>query len=177
MKTLHSVSIAFCLASGVFAGAAAASADDCDLATSAAIAQAKVPHATTHVTTIPGETTTRAEMIFTADKAYLHTDGAWRSMDYSPEKQIDMINGARKRAEQAKQTCEKGASESVKGEPATLLVMHTEANGKKSEARIWISDKSGLLLKSEIHIDDASYVTIVTDDFRYVNIAAPAGVK
>src|ERR1700678_3730771 len=70
MKTPRALSIssAVGLALGVF-GASAARADDCDLAASAAIAQAKVPHAATHVTNIAGAST-RTEMIFTADKAY-----------------------------------------------------------------------------------------------------------
>ena len=178
MKTLRALSIssAVGLALGVF-GSPAARAGDCDLATSAAIAQAKVPHAATHVTTIAGEAPKRAEMIFTADKAYLQKDGAWRSMSYSPQAQIDRINAVKISPEKAKQTCEKSGSETVKGEAATVLVIHTDSSGKKSDARVWISDKTGLLLKSEIRIDGGNEIAIVTDDFRYDNIQAPAGVK
>lgn len=178
MKILRAVSISCfaCLAFKTF-GVPAARADDCELATAAAIAQAKVPYATTHVTTVAGEAPARAEMVFTADKAYLHTNGAWRSMDYSPQAQIDRINAVKTSAEKAKQTCEKPASDTVKGEAVTLLVMHTDDGGKRSDARLWISKKSGLPLKSEIRIDGGNEIAIVADDFRYDHIEAPAGVK
>jgi hypothetical protein len=178
MKTLRafSISSAVGLALGVL-GAPAARADDCDLATSAAIAQAKVLHAATHMTNIAGAAPTRAEMIFTADKAYLQKDGAWRSMSYSPQAQIDRINAVETSAEKAKQTCQKTGSETIKGEAATVLVIHTDSSGKKSDARVWISDKTGLLLKSEIRLDGGNEIAVVTDDFRYDNIQPPAGVK
>jgi hypothetical protein len=177
MKTSRALSIssAFGLALGVF-GVSAARADDCDLAASAAIAQAKVPHAATHVTNVAGAST-RTEMIFTADKAYLQKDGSWRSMSYSPQAQIDRINAVKTNTEKVKQTCEKAGSETIKGEAATVLVIHTDASGKKSDARVWISEKTGLLLKSEIRLDGGNEIAIVTDDFRYDNIEAPAGVK
>jgi hypothetical protein len=178
MKTSRALSIcsAVGLALGV-SGITAARADDCDLATSAAIAQAKVPHAATHMTSIAGAAPTRAEMIFTADKAYLQKDGAWHSMSYSPQARIDRINAVKTGAEKPKQTCQKAGSETIKGEAATVLVIHTDASGKKSDARVWISDKTGLLLKSEVRLDGGNEVAIVTDDFRYDNIEAPAGVK
>jgi hypothetical protein len=178
MKISSALSISrfACLALAAF-GIPSARADDCELATAAAIAQAKVPYATTHVTTVEGEAPARVEMVFTADKAYLHSKGAWRSMDYSPQAQIDRINAVKTSAEKAKQTCEKPASDTVKGEAATLLVMHTDDGGKRSDARLWISKKSGLPLKSEIRIDGGNEIAIVADDFRYDNIEAPAGVK
>ena len=167
------VSLPLCVA----LGASAASADPCDLATTAAIAQAKVPHASMHVTAVPGEAPSRAEMIFTDDKAYVQMNGAWRSMDYSPKTQIDRINAVRVSANRPKQTCEKVGNETIKGDPATVLMVHTDDDGRHSDARIWISDKSGLLLKSELRIDKGDEIVMVTDDFRYDNIVAPTGVK
>jgi hypothetical protein len=65
MKISSAVSISCfaCLALEAF-GVPSARADDCELATAAAIAQAKVPYATTHVTTVEGEAPARAEMVF-----------------------------------------------------------------------------------------------------------------
>jgi outer membrane lipoprotein-sorting protein len=98
-------------------------------------------------------------------------------MDYSPQAQIDRINAVKSSAERANQTCEKPASDTVKGDAATVVVVHTDAGGKRSDARLWISDKSGLPLKSEIRVDGGNEIAIVTDDFRYDHIEAPAGVK
>jgi hypothetical protein len=162
-----------CLAAGILAVATSARADDCTLATNAAIAQAKVPHADTHVTTLPGKPPVRIEMIFTADKAYSETNGSWTSFPFSAQTQIDIINAATKRAEQTAHACQKLPSEPINGEAASLFTTHT-ADGKVAEARIWISDKTGLPLKSEVRLGSG---TIVTDEFRYGSIAAPPGAK
>jgi hypothetical protein len=170
-----SFSCAVFLAGGALAAATSgARADDCALALAAAIAQAKVPHADTHVTTPPGKPPVSAQMIFLSDKAYVQINGAWRSVAYSAQEQIGTVTAAAKRAEQMTHSCQKLGSEPVKGEAATLLTTRTEGDGKVSEARVWVSDKSGLPLKSEIHLSNG---TLVTDDFRYGNIEAPPGVK
>ena len=159
-----------CLTVGV---AVSARADDCALALTAAIAQAKTPHAVTHVTAAPGRPSTSVEMIFMSDKAYMQMNGAWRSIPYTPQQQIDIVTAAIKRAEQTTHRCQKLASEPVNGEAASLLVMRSEANGKTSENRFWISDKTGLPLKSEMHLASGA---VATDDFRYDDIKAPPGV-
>jgi hypothetical protein len=38
------------------------------------------------------------EMIFTGDKAYTQINGAWKSMTYSAQERIDIINAAKARA-------------------------------------------------------------------------------
>jgi hypothetical protein len=176
MKIMRVVSLCCvsCLAGGLLAGASAAWADDCGLALAAAIAQAKVPHADTHVTATPGKPPARVEMIFMNDKAYTQMNGAWSSVAYSAQQQIDTVAAASKRAEQTAHTCEKRGGEAINGEAASLLIMHSEATGKVSDARVWIADGTGLPLKSEIHLANG---TVVTDDFRYGNIEAPPGVK
>jgi len=113
-------------------------------------------------------------MIFTNDKAYTLINGAWNSMAYSAQQQIDVVNAASKRAEQTAHTCRKQGGELINGEAASLLIMHSEPNGKASDARFWISDKTGLPLKSEIHLASG---TVVTDDLRYDNIEVPPGAK
>ena len=55
MKTARVISLVVCLVGAVTGYASGARADDCSLATDAAIAQAKVPHADTHVTTALGK--------------------------------------------------------------------------------------------------------------------------
>jgi hypothetical protein len=151
-----------------------AKADDCSAVLDAAIAQAKVPHAATHLTTQPGKPASHAEMVVTADKVYVQLDGTWRSMPYSAQQQIDTVNAAAKRAAEAKQTCQKQPNDTVNGQAASVLTTHNDLNGKIVDARMWISTSSGLPLKSEVHLSDG---TVVTDEFRYTNIVAPPGVK
>jgi hypothetical protein len=162
------------LVGGVLGGCPGARADDCDLASTAAIAQAKVPHAITHVMIAPGQSPVRAEMILTATTAYSQIDGAWHAVPFSAQQQIDMITAATQRTQQTPHTCQKVGNQQINGEAASLLIMRTEANGKVTEARMWISDRTSLPLRSEIHLDNG---TVVTDDFRYDNIAPPPDVK
>ena len=176
MKTVRPVlfACAVCLAGGVLAGVSNARADDCTVIPDAAIAGAKVPHAVTHVTTAPGKPPISVEMIFTADKAYTQIDGAWHAIAYSAQQQVDTIKAAKIRTEQTAHTCRKLDSQPIGGEAASLYVVQSDMNGAVSEARVWISDKTGFLLKSEDHLKNG---TVVTDEFRYGNIAAPSGVN
>jgi hypothetical protein len=165
-----SLSCVVFLAGGVLTGIPVAWADDCTLASDAAIAQAKVPHAVTRVMTVPGKPATQVEMIFVGDKAYTQRNGTWQSMPSSAQDQIETISAARKRAEQTPHTCQKVGGEPINGEATALIAMHSET----SDARIWISDKTGLPLKSEVHLSSG---TVITDNFRYGNIEAPPGAK
>jgi len=162
------------LAGGLLGGGPAARADDCALAFAATIAQAKVPHAVTHVTAPAGKPPERVEMIFTGDKIYTQTNGAWHSMAFPAQSQIDMATASQKRAETQPHTCAKLGSEPINGEAASLLTMHAEVGGKVTDGRLWLSDRTGLPLKSEIHLSDG---LVVTDEFRYGNIVAPPGAK
>lgn len=173
MKIAGAASIAVTF--GLFLhGAGAARADDCDLALAASVAQAKAPRADTHETTEPGKPPVRIEMIFTTDKAYVQLKGAWRSMAFSPQQQIETAQAASKRAEKAPHTCQKVAGEPIDGEATSLLIAHTELDGKTSDAKLWISDKTGMPLKSEVHLSTGA---VITDTFRYGDIQPPPGVK
>jgi hypothetical protein len=151
-----------------------ARADDCAPASTAAIAQAKVPHSVIHVTAVPGQAPARTDIIIMTDKAYAEVNGEWRAMDYSSQDAIDKIITASKRAAESNQSCQKLASEVIGGQTAAVLQMRSESNGKSSEGRFWISDKTGLPMKSEIHISGG---VILTDEYGYDNIAAPSAAK
>jgi outer membrane lipoprotein-sorting protein len=151
-----------------------ARADDCSVATDAAMAQVKVPHAVTHMMTMPGQPEQRVEIIFINEKTYTHMDGAWNVMPFSTKVMQDTIETSRKRAEQSPHTCQNVVGEPLNGEATTLLLVHSDANGRPSDAKIWISTSSGLPLRSEIRLADGA---VVTDTFRYDNITVPPGAN
>lgn len=158
------------LAGGCVA-ASAARADDCAIVMAAAIAQLKVPYATTMTTAKPGEPTRQNLVIATGSKMYVQVNGTWRSMAMSTQAMIDQMMATQKKTTQ---TCAKAGSDTVNGEAATIYTGHSE-NGKTiADNRIWISDRSGLPLKLEAHFQDGLTVTQTT---RYDNIQAPAGAK
>jgi hypothetical protein len=174
MKIMGALSMCLCVTGGILGGSPGALAGDCAQASEAAVAQAKVPHTVTHVMTAPGKSPVTIDMIFLGDKAYTRTNGNWASMPYSVRDQIDTITTSRARAEKTPHTCQKLAGQSFDGQAASLFVVKGETNGKVSEARMWISEASGLPLKTEIHLGSG---TDVTDEFRYANIQAPPGIK
>ena len=162
-----------CLAAGMLVFASAAHASDCvDVPKAAAIAQVKAPHSVVHVMTLPGKAPERADMIFAGDKAYMKVDGKWSAIPFSAKDQIDMINMAPAKAEGAV-TCQKTAGENINGEPTFLMTVH-EAGPKVNDARFWIATRTGLPMREEVRLGSG---LVVTDEFRYDNIQAPAGVK
>jgi hypothetical protein len=174
MKTTRAILLVVGLAGAVAGYAAGARADDCSLATDAAIAQAKVPHSDTHVTTAPGKPPSTMESVVMNDKVYMQVSGSWKSMAFSAQEQIDIVKKAEANAAQRQRTCQKQGSETVDGQAASLLTMHSDDKGKVTDARLWIADATGLPLKSEAHLADG---TVIVDTFHYDNIQPPAGVK
>jgi len=162
------------LVAGLLMAAPLAHAGDCGgTIKSASIAQVKVPHAVVHVTTVPGKPPQRIEMVFKGDKAYTLMNGAWSSTAFSAKDQLEMINTSSDRAAKTA-TCQRMGSESVNGESATVFASHDDLRGKAIDARLWLSDKTGLPLKSEVHMASGM---VLTDEFRYTNVEVPAGVK
>ena len=161
------------VATGLFAAVSAAHANDCiDVPRAAAIAQAKAPHSVVHVMTSPGKAPQRAEMVFAGDKAYTKIDGKWSSIPFSAKEQIDMINSAPGKG-QGTATCQKTAGETINGEPTFLMTVH-ETAPSLSDARFWISTRTGLPMRDEIKLGGG---LVISDEFRYDGIQAPAGVK
>ena len=173
MRSASSRPLARLVAAGLFAAASAAHANDCvDVPKAAAIAQVKVPHSVAHAMTSPGQAPQRNEMIFAGDKAYMKMDGKWSSMPFSAKDQIEMINSPSNKGPVAV-TCQKTAGETINGEPTFLLTVH-ETAPSVSDARFWISTRTGLPMRTEMKLGGG---LVVSDEFRYDNIQAPPGVK
>ena len=54
-----------------------------------------------------------------------------------------------------------------------MFVVHNDVSGNASEARFWISDKTGLPVNPKFTLSGS----IVTDDFRYGDVKPPPGVN
>jgi hypothetical protein len=174
MKTARAISLVVGLAGAVVGYASGARADDCSLAMDAALAQAKVPHAVTHVTTAPGKPPSTMESVATSDKIYAQINGSWEVAAVSTQERIDIVKKAQANAAQKSRTCQKQGGQTVDGQASSLVTMHSDDNGKVTDARLWIADATGLPLKSEAHLANG---TVITDTFRYDNIQPPPGVK
>lgn len=159
------------LAGGLAAAPLAARADDCAPIASAMIAQAKAPYAAAMAMSKPDKSVDRSASIVTGTKMYVQVNGAWQAMPYRAQDMIDRIN---KLAKEAKQTCAKVGAGTIDGVAATIFTAHVENQGRVSDNRIWISDKTGLPAKTETQFPDGM---TVTQSYRYDNIQPPAGAE
>jgi len=170
MQGLRTRSVVW-LAGGLLAVSSAARADDCAAVTAAAIAQAKIPHAGTMAITHPGKPADTSATVVTATTAYAQVSGVWQAMPYSVQKEIDRINRV---SREASRRCSTAGAEAVDGEEATIYTTHASIRDAAGDTRLWVSDRSGLPLKTETRFQDG--MTLVAT-YRYDNVEAPAGVK
>jgi hypothetical protein len=117
---------------------------------------------------------TVSEEILTGSATYVMVRGRWRK---SP---IDIAE-MRKRKDASttdKATCSHLRDESVNGEPAGVWRMHSVSEVGTSDTDVWISRRSGLLLKSDIHQDvgGAFGKSHIVNRYDYTNVRPPAGV-
>jgi hypothetical protein len=153
----------------------AAGADDptCKIVLDAA---AKMEQTSNHqymTITQEGGKTTEAESIHLGDTAYTKSRGDWRVSPLSPK---DIAEQRKENVRDSKVfTCKYEHDEEVNGEAAAVYKSHQESDEVKADAEIWISKKSGLVLKEVVtQPEENQSITIRVD---YSNVQKPAGVK
>jgi hypothetical protein len=149
----------------------AAHADDCTAVVAAEIAQAKVPYEITSVTSVPGKPDDRRVIVIVDDKMYVQLNGVWQSTPVAAQQTIDRIN---KMAKEHPGTCTRQGTDAVGGDAASVYSSRDPTKTTIAESRIWISDRSGLPVKSEVHF--AGGKTMIAT-YRYGDVAAPPGAK
>jgi hypothetical protein len=78
-----------------------------------------------------------------------------------------------------KATCSHLRDESVNGEPAAVWRIHSTSDFDTSDSDLWISRRSGLLLKSDVHQDVGGSLgkSHIVSRYEYANVRPPAGVQ
>jgi hypothetical protein len=114
-----------------------------------------------------------AESIHIGDAAYVKARKAWQVSPLSPK------DVAKQREENIRNskifTCRHDRDEEMNGEPASVYETHQENDDIKADAEIWISKKSGLIIKEIVtHPEEKQSITIRID---YANVQKPAGVN
>ncbi len=116
------------------------------------------------------------ETIYTAQAIYVKSRRGWVKSPISPQ---EMAEQQKKNQAEAKSvTCRALRDETVDGEPAAVYSSHSESDGTTSDAVVWISKKSGLLLKEELDLDvgDVGGKTHHSTRFDYRDVRPPEGV-
>lgn len=116
------------------------------------------------------------EVISAGGSMYVLHRGKWLK---SPVSIADM-KAAQDKADSTKTTCSHLGDESVNGEAATVWRTHTVNEMATIDTEMWISKRSGLLLKSTSVTDIGGGPigkTRHTGRYDYTNVRVPAGVQ
>jgi outer membrane lipoprotein-sorting protein len=118
-----------------------------------------------------------AETILIGDVIYVNADGKWIKSPITPKEMREQEKENRKDATQV--SCKHERDESVSGEPAEVYSTHNKNGDVDYNARIWLSTRTGLILREELDMDTGgpggkSHSSIRYD---YSNVSAPAVVS
>jgi hypothetical protein len=105
-------------------------------------------------------------------KVYIRVNGKWM---VSPVEPKDILERQKEKREHGKATCQFMRNEFVGAEAAAVYSMHSENEGDKEDAQMWISKSTGLLLRSEqdVNVGGVAGKEHRSARFEYGNIRPP----
>lgn len=117
-----------------------------------------------------------SESIWTGTTDYVLVRGKWMK---SPIDVAEMRKSLKDASTKVKATCSHLRDESVNGEPASVWRIHSVSELDTSDTDLWISRSSGMLLKSDVHMDVGGTLgkSHVVSRYEYTNVRPPAGVQ
>ena len=117
-----------------------------------------------------------SESIWTGTGYYIMVRGQWsKSRVDVAEMRKDLNDASTKKA-----TCSHVRDESVNGEAAALWRIHSVSeDDDTTDTDAWISKSSGLVLKSDVHLDIGTTLgkSHIVSRYEYTNVRLPAGVR
>jgi hypothetical protein len=140
----------------------------------AAVKRVHVPNRWTGTLSAPGTRSTPILVISVGGKQYSQRpDGQWAVETWDPAKEeADLRTKG-----SAHTTCEPGGTDTIDGEAADVLVQHYASSGDTGTIRTWISQATGMTLRSEAHFTVRGAKTDLLSNYAYKDIQVPPGVK
>lgn len=119
---------------------------------------------------------TVSENIWTGSADYVLVRGNWMK---SPVDIAAMRKTLKDSAPEVKATCSHVRDESVNGERAAVWRIHSVSELDSSDTDLWISRRSGLLLKSDARQDVGGALgkSHIISRYEYTNVRPPAGIQ
>lgn len=116
-----------------------------------------------------------SESIWTGTVDYVMVRGKWMK---SPVDVAEMRQEVTEDSSSKKATCSHLRDETVNGEPAAVWRIHKVSEDGTTDSDIWIAKRSGLLLKSDVHMDVGGAIgkSRILSRYEYTNVRPPAGV-
>jgi hypothetical protein len=162
-------------------GAAPANAEDavCKVVFAAMTKLATTPSHTflTSTTGAQKSTVRLSESVNTGTTRYIQVNGKWMASPLTTKAMLAQEEENRRNSKELH--CSYLRDEVIAGESTAVYASHSKSEFGVSDARVWISKRTGLLLKEEIDLssDDQQDVTHYASRFVYDGIRAPDGVK
>jgi hypothetical protein len=150
-------------------GCGAARAAGCPVIESAALKQATTPYHM--VMDESGDQTARREMIQTDTTTYMLMSDKWVSVPYDAQERVkDMQDTSKDQTI----TCHNQGHDVVDGQPADHYVAQTKIDDGTTDADVWISPSTGLIVKERsVHTEDGKK-TVAEIRFDYTNVTPPS---
>jgi hypothetical protein len=162
----------------VFCGGVARADDSCKALYDALTKVVEVP-VHIYTTTVAGynkNVPTSNEMIYSGGRdgaIYVMAAGRWTRTKMTG---ADMMSKQEENRRTAKDTCHVVREEAVNGEAATVYSTHSDKDGNKIDATVWISKSKGLPLKEEMEMDvgGGAGKTHISMRYEYADVKPPA---
>jgi hypothetical protein len=150
---------------------AAARADDCAPVRAATLAGISRPYAATIKMPGPDGLPLTSHVVMTGDKMYLQIRRTWTTKLITSKELVDKAN---KSALKELISCQRAGAEEIGGDASTIYAVDSQMPGHIGHSRVWISNASGLPLKTEVTLPGGESMTSL---FDYKNVAPPPGEK
>ena len=114
-----------------------------------------------------------SESIWTGTADYVMVRGKWMK---SPIDNAEVRKSVKDAFTKVKATCSHLRDESGNGEPVAVWRIHSVSEFDTSDRDLWISKRSGLLLKSDVHQDVGGSLgkSHTVSRYEYTNVRPPA---
>ncbi|HTR64451.1 MAG TPA: hypothetical protein VMH85_01675 [Terriglobales bacterium] len=114
-----------------------------------------------------------SEVVAVGGALYVFTHGKWMKVPMSVDDRRKQEIENRKNAKNT--SCHLVREEAVNGEAANLYSAHSETEDDKVDSQVWISKRSGLILKQELDVDSGGGIGKSHSSVRYEykNVTAP----
>jgi len=172
-KRLAVTTLAFAIATIAFDVSPAHAADSCQPVFDALMKVATTPsHSYTTNTAANGGRSAEAETIFANGQKYIRVRGKWMRIPVTSQ---DVLEQKKEKEKKDKSTCQLLRSESVNGEAAMLYAVHREYEEVEENGQLWVSTRTGLLLRVEEDLDNGGNKVKEhrSTRFAYGNIRPP----
>ena len=124
----------------------------------------------------PGQKARTSEGITAGGVIYIQVSGKWKRSPWTLKQALAQMDTNLTTA--TAYSCAHVGDESEAGTAAAVYTAHTENEGVKADARIWVAKATGLILRTEEDEDTGAGAKLhMSIRYDYTNVQTPPGLK